>query len=138
MTIALLLPSTDGEIDVVGDPIRIDQWSFNQYATFTVAIYVQNFQGRIFLDASLETNPSEHDWFPIFLTQDSPYIQFPIIYRRPTGENGGDTGVEAFNFRANILWLRARMNRSSYMVVNNTLDLDIAMYGVVKQILIGG
>ena len=138
MAIAQLLPTTDGRIDFIGDPMRIDQWSFNQYAVYTVAIYIQNFIGRIYLDASLELAPKESDWFPIFLTPDTPYIQFPIHERRPTGENGGDTGVEAFNFQANILWLRARMDRSSYMRVKQDLDLDVAMYGVVKQILIGG
>lgn len=63
----------------------------------TVAIYCDNFSGQIYVQGSIEGQPSLDDdkWFYISLDSDKNFIEV-FDY----------TGIEAFNFRANVLWVR--------------------------------
>lgn len=134
MTPVILLPSTQGLVNVTGSPEKADGWYGHVDGLHTVAIYFQNFKGKVFIEASIALEPTEDDWFAIPLTQTNPWVQYPKNPYEPTGEMGGDSGVEAFTFKANIVWLRARVDRS-YMEVEDSEEA-IANLGILRKIVL--
>jgi len=127
-----LLHSSQGKLDMVGEPLRLTGYNEGMH---TVALYVANFKGRIWIEASLANNPTDHDWFPIYLNGDIPYVEYPLNRARPTGNRGGDTGIDAYNFQANVLWIRARVDRS-YIKPQPTNQEQIAQLGIVRKIML--
>jgi len=98
----------------------------------TVSISVINFIGRVYIQGSLASQPGPMDWFPINLIGDVPFVQFPQNPAAPTGQGNGDTGVVAFSFSGNYIWLRAVVDRS-YLIPPPT---DPALVGAVRYILL--
>lgn len=80
----------------------------------TIALYGDNFSGRFLLQGSVENQPSLewHNWFPIDLTPESSDVRLKDF-----------TGIEAFNFRANVLWVRF------------VYQPDVSNKGSIKKIL---
>jgi len=114
------------------DKVKADGYYGRTDGLHTVSSSITNFQGRIHLEGSLATEPTEDDWFPIYLTSGNSFRQYPVT-SAPSGSNGlGDTTTEAWTFRANILWLRARVDRD-YL---NAGSYDNAQHGTVDKILL--
>ena len=145
---ALLLDNTGNYLNLIGQPVRADSWYGYSDGLHTVSFHVQNFTGRIFIQASLSENPTEDDWFDICLGDNVSYLQFPLRPNRPTGVVSGDTGVSAMSFKANILWLRAKVDRSylteerRFFVVGSRAYLEQPApppnsYGTVSRIVVG-
>lgn len=61
----------------------------------TVAVYCDNFKGHFFIEATLEENPGELDWFEIVLIETYTNYEFDNF-----------TGIEGFNFKCSVPWLR--------------------------------
>lgn len=137
MAVIQLLESSQGQLNLTGVPRRVDSWCINSYGWHTIAIYCHNFTGRVYIEVTLAMHPTEEDWFPIHLTSENPFIEFPINPVKPTGDFHGDTGVEAFTFQANIVWARARIDRS-YISHQPRDFLQLTQLGVIKQIVIKG
>jgi hypothetical protein len=129
-----MLTNTGTDANVTGDPIRADGWYGMTDGLHTVAMYTINLQGRVFLEASLATSPTDSDWFPILLNGLTAYIQFPQNPFAPTGTTG-DTGVAGFTFTGNLLWLRVRLDRSYLLPPFPTQD-DIALLGQLDRVLL--
>lgn len=127
-----LLDSTTTEINVTGSKQKGAGFSNTIGCNHTVSISVANFIGRVFIEGSLASEPSEHDWFPIKLRNNLDYIQFPLNPNSPTGSNNGDSGVYAYNFSGNYVWLRARVNRD-YL---RPYPQDTLYIGAVRYILL--
>ena len=115
----VMLEDTQGEVNVTGDPVRADAYFGLTDGLHTVAIYFQNFIGRVYIEASLSNDPQENEWFPINLNGERPFLQFSsedgAKLDAPTGlsdQHSGKNGVEAYTFQGNFLWLRARVDRS--------------------------
>lgn len=121
----MLLPATNAKFNVTGDPQRADGYWGATSTTHTISIHVHQFTGRIYIEASLAETPLEEDWFPIYLGHTTPYVQY-----RDTSK------VDAYTFRANVSWLRARLDRSYLTGKEPTNSDDLAPYGVVFQILL--
>ena len=157
----VMLNNTDGTLNITGEPIRADAWYGLTDGLHTVAIYLQNFIGRIYIEATLSNDPKEDEWFPIYLNSDLPYLQYNIddgeTVNVPVGlsdRTQGKSGVVSFTFQGNFLYLRARVDRSyirpevsiqtivvfkfnSPGLVNQPLnELEISQFGVVKKILL--
>ena len=73
-TSVLLMGSSQYELNLTGDKIRGDINLSNTESIHTVAIHIQNFKGRVWIEASLASDPQEDDWFPIWLTDVTPYV----------------------------------------------------------------
>ena len=132
MESVVLLPTTGNQINAVGKKQKGAGYSNFGGAVHTVSISVTNFVGRIYVEGSLETDPSEGDWFSINLANDLPYVEYPRIPSRPTGFVQGDTGSLAFDFMGNYVWIRARLDRT-YL---NPPPVDVSTVGSVDQILL--
>ncbi len=100
--------------NLTGPICRADGWYGHRDGLHTVSIQVVNFTGRVYIEASLASAPTEEDWFPIALQPETHYVEFPLNPLKPTGsfDIGGDTMVIGRSFKINALWLRARMDRS--------------------------
>lgn len=127
-----LLDSTSTEINVTGFKQKGAGYSSSIGCNHTVSISISNFIGRIYIEGSLATCPDDDDWFPIYLIPHQDYIQFPLIPNAPSGSNNGDTGVVAYSFSGNYIWLRARVNRD-YLL---PFPQNAAYVGAVRYILL--
>jgi len=129
----ILLTSTAGQLNVTGPAVKFAGYFGYSRGIGTVSFAINNFTGRIFIEVSLATNPLETptytDWFPIWLEGLNPYVQFPLDPNSPTGIIG-DSGNYAYTFQGNLVWVRARVDRS-YITLPILSDL-----GTVQQILL--
>jgi hypothetical protein len=116
-----LLDTTSGKINVTGIAQKAAGYSNTIGNNHTISISLNDFQGRVYIEGSIATAPSESDWFPIPLVNGSPYLQFPLNPSRPTGSptgtgmGTGDSGTLAYSFTGNFIWVRARVDRT-YMI----------------------
>jgi len=130
----VLLSDTFIELNVTGDAVRGDAWFGFKDGLHTVTFHLENFTGRIFIEASLASDPQENDWFAIFLNGAKAFNQYPLKPLVPTGITG-DTFVDSFTFQGDFLWLRARVDRS-YIVPVPTTDAEKSLLGSVRKILL--
>lgn len=106
-----LMDNTGGIVNLVGEKQQGNGYSGFNNPNMTVNIQVVNFTGRVKIQASLVSDPSDNDWFDILLDGNA-YVQYPQIPTRPTGNPFGDTSSLGFTFSGNYTWLRAVMDRS--------------------------
>ena len=142
-----LLTNTRDQLNVIG--IKQPGAGYNNTVgnNHTVSINLDNFTGRIYIQGSLASDPKETDWFNIPIGNGTPYVQFPLDPALPTGYNpelnqwplngspnssNGDTGIYAYNFSGNYVWVRAVVDRK-YLVPPPT---DVYFVGQVSQILL--
>ena len=128
----ILLPHSNDQISMIGEPVHADGWYGFSDGLHTVSIHTSNFTGRVGIQASLALEPTEADWFDIQLTSGTPYLQFPIDPDEPTGYLDGDTRNVALTFKANVLWIRARMDRE-YLMIEEPYD---GSYGSISKIVL--
>lgn len=119
-------------LSYAGQAVRSDVFSGNTQNLHTVSVKLNNFIGRIYIEGTLASEPTEADWFPIYLTSGTAYRQYPVNSALPTGTNGGDTKNEGFTFRANLLYIRARVDRT-YL---NAVSYNQSTHGTVVKILL--
>lgn len=130
----VMLSDTFIELNVTGDKIRADAWFGLKDGLHTVTFHLSDFTGRIFIEASLESDPQDNDWFPIFLNGSKSFVEYPLDSLEPTGI-AGDTFVDAYTFQGNFLYLRAGIDRS-FVVPVPTTDSEKSALGSVKKILL--
>lgn len=130
----VLMESSDRKLNVTGPAKHGDGWFGHIEGLYTVAIYTQNLKGRVYIEGSISLDPKEDDWFSIPING-KPYIEFPVNPASPTGELQGDTGIFGFTFQANIVWIRARLDRC-YLSLPQETERDIADLGIVRKILL--
>ena len=117
-TVTLLSQTGSLELDKVGDAVPGDSYYGFTDGIHTIAIYGQNLSGRVKLQGSLEQNPTDDDWFDI-LFSGLPYKDYTNF-----------TGVEGFTFIANLVYLRASLDRSALGISN------LQNAGYVEKILL--
>ena len=131
-TTSITILTNENSLSFSGDKVKADGYFGHTDGEHKVCATITNFQGRIHLEGSLATDPAEGDWFPIYLTSGNSFRQYPVT-ATPSGTNSlGDTTTEAWTFRANILWLRARIDRSHL----GAGSYDNTLHGTVDKILL--
>lgn len=88
----------------------------------TVVVYATDYAGKFYVQGSLETSPSSNDneWFDISLTAFTSYYE---LGNTPTADDTF-SGIEAFNFTANIRWIRFKHVPDD----DNTGTIDQVLY----------
>ena len=117
-TVTLLSQTGSIELDKVGDAVPGDSYYGFTDGIHTIAIYGQYLSGRVNLQGSLEQNPTDDDWFDI-LFSGLPYKDYTNF-----------TGVEGFTFIANLVYLRASLDRTVLGISN------LQNAGYVEKILL--
>ena len=115
-TTTLLPLSGASALDVTGTAVPGDSYYGYTDGIHTVAVYGDNLSGRIIIQGTLATTPTEDDWFNI-LIGGLPYKDYTSF-----------TGVEGFTFVANLVFLRATLDRTSLGIT------DFATAGYVGKI----
>ncbi len=130
----IMLQNTQGGLNVVGIPVRADGWYGYSDGLHTVAIYLNNFQGRLRFEASIAAEPTEGDWFPVQLNG-SEYLSFPQNPMAPVGGGAGDSGTIGLNIIGSFIWLRVRVDRS-YIQPEPTEFSQIDALGYIDRVLL--
>jgi hypothetical protein len=96
-----LLGNSGTNLDLVGNAVPGDSYYGFTDGLHTVAVYGQGLIGRVRIQGTLATNPTEDDWFSI------------LIDGMPFKDYNEFTGVEGYTFTANLVFLRATLDRTS-------------------------
>lgn len=135
-----MLTNTNTEWNVIGEPIRADAYYGYTDGLHTVQVVYTNFVGGFGLQATLALKPEPEDWFWIRLNPtgdvNSPFIVYPRNELAPTGNNGGDTGSEAFTFVGNFVFVRAVVSRDFIQPTPSNPMWDTWQYGEVDRALL--
>lgn len=129
-----MLRPMNEEITITGEPVRAAGWYGHTNGLHTVSISVQNFIGRISVQAAVTTVPSDSDWFSM-LPEGVAFIQYPqngyVVMSPATGQ----TSTYGFSFTSNIVWMRAIMDRSYFLPATATPQY-VGTFGLVDHILL--
>ena len=106
--------------DQLSDPVRGDGFYGFRDGFHTIAIQFNNFLGRIQIEATLELEPKEADWFPIWITASHPWQE----YTTPK------SGTEAFSFQGNFVLLRFRKERGYLNTQSPVGDITKVMLSI--------
>jgi len=134
----IMMTNTGPNHNLVGDAIRADGYYGRTDGLHTVQVIVNNFTGSFGIQGTLATEPTDSDWFDINLNANrnvssaSPYVSFPVNPLAPTGQTGDDATL-AFTFVGNFVYLRAILDRSSYIEPDPT---NVSPYGNIDKVLL--
>lgn len=135
-TISYVMLNHKNEYNYVGEAIRGDASYGQGDGLHTVSARVTNFIGRLYIEATLASQPSETDWFPVFLTSGANYYQFPQS-NLDTNTSERATITVGFSFRVNAMFLRARVDRSYIFEGSEQIPgFSVANYGGVEEVLL--
>lgn len=138
-------PDTDSWYDTNNDyhwneislPLAAGGYYGSTTGLHTIAITLRNFIGRIYVEATLASNPSESDWFPIkFVESCKFYLEFSDtkIYNpdsKQTIYQHGVTGTIAENVVGNFTYLRVGVSRD-YISIQPT-NQQKSMGGKIEE-----
>ena len=111
-----LMGNSGINLNLVGDPQPGDSYYGYTDGIHTIAIYGEALSGRVRIQGTLSANPTEEDWFNILLNG-IPYKDYTSF-----------TGVEGFTFTANLVFLRAILDRDALGIT------DISNAGYIEKI----
>ena len=106
----------------------------------TISFTLRNFIGRIYVMATLASDPSENDWFPIKFTESCNfYLEFTdMTILNPYGNDlvrqTGTTGTFAETLTGNFTYLKVGIDRN--YISQNPTDIQKSMAGKLEEILI--
>lgn len=121
-------------IKITGEPVRAAGWYGPNNGQHTLTINVQNFTGRISIQATLVPNPQDADWFSI-LPSAAAYIQYPQRSYVVVSPSTGETSKYEFSFAMNIMFVRAIIDRSYFLPPQST-PMYIGSFGLVESIIL--
>ena len=100
------------EMSYTGDKHQGDgYYGFND-GLHTISFKMNNFTGRIYIQASLMEDPQEEDWFDIELTHMAPYLDY-----------SQETSSRGITFTGNFVWLRIKVDRDH--LSNQVYDINV-------------
>jgi hypothetical protein len=120
---SVLMLGTENELDYTGDSVRGDGFYGFSDGIHTVQITVAAFIGRIYIQGTLSSTPTETDWFNIKVNGNDDYVTYG------TSAGTGVTSTVAYTFQGNMIYLRAKVERSH-------LSLIITEVGTLSKILL--
>jgi hypothetical protein len=118
-TVATLMLG-NGEVDQLSEAMRGDGYYGYRDGAQVFAVTFNNFIGRIQIEATLEINPTEQDWFPVWMNRATPYKQYA------TATNG----TESFSVHGNFVLIRFRKMRSYLTDTSSVGDITKVMLSI--------
>lgn len=128
-----LLKPMGEEVRITGEPVRGAGWYGSTNGLHSFSMRVENFRGRVGVQGTLATNPTESDWFSV-LPDGIPYVQFPQPKYIVVSPQMGQTSTYGFNFTGNLVWVRATMDRT-YILPPNASPMYVSLFGLVEHVL---
>jgi len=124
MSDSIEILSHTASLSYTGDKAKGDGYYNTSDGLHTVAWYLTNFLGRIYMEGSLVTEPTDGDWFVIPIGSGTDYKEY----------TSQTTVTEAFNFTNNAVWVRARVDRSALDPAPGSYDQSL--HGTVEKVLL--
>jgi hypothetical protein len=109
------------EMSYTGDKARGDGFYGYSDGLHTVSFHVNDFTGRIWLQATLLDSPTEADWFNIALSTSTEYLQIDA-----------SSVTRGATFTGNFVYIRAKIDRT--YLVDQTYDPST--HGIVNKIVL--
>jgi hypothetical protein len=109
------------ELNYTSDAVKGDGYYGFADGLHTMSFHVNNFTGRIHLEATIVENPAETDWFPIDLDNLTAYLQFTA-----------QTITKGTSFEGNFVYLRVKVDRA-YLGAGS---YDPALHGSIDKVVI--
>ncbi len=134
-TVSYVMLTHKNEYNYSGEAFRGDASFGSSDGLHTVSARVNKFVGRLYIEATLASQPSETDWFPVFLTSGANYYQFPESTLDPFVSEGATTTV-GFSFRVNAMFLRARVDRTYHGNYSADTAFTVSRWGGVEEVLL--
>ena len=127
-----IIGSTGTTMNETSNSVKGDSFYGYSDGWHTIQVVYNQYIGRLHVEASLATTPTDSDWFPIKpevtngteFSAGLSYVQF--------NSNNPGNGSEAYTFRGNFTYLRVRMNRSQ---VGDGTTYD-ASYGSISKVIL--
>ncbi len=120
-----VLATTGTQFNIISEKVRGDAFYGFTDGFHTIAFYLSDFVGKIYVEGTLATNPNDNDWFRINLNGNFIELDYTVESR---GNN-----VQAFTFEGNFVYIRAGINRSHLLNPDNNNNLE---YGQIIQVLL--
>jgi len=124
-------PGDSVEETAIGDKFKGDGFYGRSDGLHTVQINLTGFIGTIEIQATLEIDPTENDWFSVELESGTtPTIGFidttgAISTQNPVFSSithiVSETSANNYNFTGNYVWIRARVNGWTDGTINSIL-----------------
>jgi hypothetical protein len=121
MATSTVLLTNTAEMSYTGVEARGDGFYGYGDGLHTVSFHVNDFTGRIWLQATLTENPTEADWFNIALTVSKDYLQYDA-----------SSLTQGITFTGNFVYVRAYIDRT-YLVDQNYV---VSTHGVINKIVL--
>ena len=135
-----MMSNTGTEWNKIGEPIRGDAYYGYTDGIHTIQVIYANLVGGFGIQGSLALDPKPEDWFWIKINPwgdvNQPFIPFPVDPYAPTGQNGGDTGSQAFTFIGNFVFLRAVLTRDYLQPSPVNVQWNSWQYGSIDKCLL--
>ena len=101
---------TSTSANATGEKIQADGYFGYADGLHTIAIYNTGLTGRINLQGTLASDPTETDWFDINLQANLAYVDYTT-----------DTGVHGYTFQGNFIYLRIKLSNHSAGTLSKVL-----------------
>lgn len=121
MSNSTIILTNQTEMSYTGQAARGDGFYGFADGLHTASFHVKNFTGRIWLEATLVEQPTEDDWFTIYLMADQPFFQWDH-----------ETETLGVSFTGNFVYVRAKVDRS-YLVDQN---YNPGVHGTVDKVVL--
>ena len=125
----ILLDNTEELVNITGPSVKAAGYYGSSTNLHTVAVYAQDFSGRLKIQGTLASTPDNTDWFDIPFDNGISYHDYPYDTNQDVGSRGV-TGVFTYNFVGNFVYVRAVVDRSNLSNPNTT------NYGSLLKILL--
>lgn len=124
MSDSIEILSHQAELSYTGNKYQGDGYYGASDGLHTVSVHLTEFLGRIWIEATLVVEPTANDWFAIPIGSGTDYKEYAAQ----------TTTTEAFNFTANAVWVRARVDRSAITPAPSSYDQT--QHGTVDKVLL--
>lgn len=100
---AVTMLTHQAQMSYTGESIKADGYYGYTDGLHTIAVKLNGFYGRVYIEATLEVEPTSDDWFPLQLSGNTDYLDYG---------SSGTTTTLGRSFAGNFVYLRARVDRS--------------------------
>lgn len=102
-----------GALTLVSNKVKGDGYYGGSDGNHTVQIQITNFVGRLEIQASLSSEPTANDWFPVAFSSTLGVDTTGLVGSTSTSVvlyNTATTNIKSYNFTGNFVWVRGKIS----------------------------
>ena len=128
-----LMSSTGSTMNQTSTAVKADSYYGYTDGLQTIQVIYAAYEGRLKIQATLDLEPAEADWFdltPTIIAGDSTFVTFAGETYVEFPDGSEITGTEAYTVQGNFAFLRVKMDRSQVGDGNTYVS-----YGQITQVV---